>query len=35
MMADWIVDDAVFADGRQFDIELDPFTFAILATRLD
>ena len=31
----WIVDDAVFADGRQFDIELDPLTFAILATRLD
>jgi hypothetical protein len=31
----WEVDDAVLVDGRQFDLKLDPVTFAILETRRD
>ena len=31
----WVVDDAIYADGRQFDLTIDPYTFAILETRLD
>jgi hypothetical protein len=31
----WEVDDAVGADGKTYDVELDPATFNILARELD
>jgi Peptidase propeptide and YPEB domain len=31
----WVVDDAVFADGRQFDLKLDPVTLVIVDSERD
>ena len=31
----WVIDDAVFADGRQFDIKLDPVTLVIVESERD
>jgi hypothetical protein len=31
----WEVDDAIGADGREYDLKLDPATFEIVSTRLD
>ncbi len=31
----WEVDDAVAADGRKYDLKLDPKTFAIVEKKLD
>lgn len=31
----WEVDDAIAADGQEYDLKLDPQTFEIVSTRLD
>jgi hypothetical protein len=31
----WEVDDAIGADGREYDLKLDPRTFAIIEKKLD
>ena len=31
----WTVDDAVYVDGRAFDLKLDPLTFAIVEMDLE
>ncbi len=31
----WEVDDAIAADGKEYDLKLDPQNFEIVSTRLD